>query len=158
MNRDKTTENIELYSSDLSAKLATISMNTQIRTKTKIKEIHIEDVENVQNNNRKKIILFGNINGYSVDFIATGNFYKVKSIFKQLKSKLALDSAFREKIDVEEEPAAESAKEKGKSWTEEFTVASEDLVAKVKQLVHETSVRRIVIKNEARRIQIQQKL
>lgn len=56
-----------------------------------------------------------------------------------------------EKIDVEEEPAAES-EEKGKSWTEEFTVAGEDLVAKVKQLVHETSVRRIVIKNEARRI------
>ena len=44
----------------------------------------------------KKIILFGNINGYSVDFIATGNFYKVKTIFKQLKSKLSLDSAFSE--------------------------------------------------------------
>ncbi|MFX0002581.1 MAG: hypothetical protein ACFE9C_02325 [Candidatus Hodarchaeota archaeon] len=98
MNRDKTTENIELYSSDLSAKLATISMNTQIRTKTKIKEIHIEDLENVHNNNEKKIILFGNIDGYSVDFIATGNFYRVKSIFKQLKSKLALDSAFREEF------------------------------------------------------------
>ncbi|MCB9418248.1 MAG: DUF4342 domain-containing protein [Ardenticatenaceae bacterium] len=57
-----------------------------------------------------------------------------------------------EKIDVEEEPKAESAEEKGKSWTEEFTVAGEDLMAKVKQLVHETSVRRIVIKNEAKRI------
>ncbi|MFX0038485.1 MAG: hypothetical protein ACFFAB_04020 [Candidatus Heimdallarchaeota archaeon] len=98
MNRDKTSENIELYSSDLSAKLATISMNTLIRTKTNIKEIHIEDIENVQENSKKKIILFGNINGYSVDFIATGNFYKVKSIFKQLKSKLALDSAFREEF------------------------------------------------------------
>lgn len=57
-----------------------------------------------------------------------------------------------EKIDVEEEPKAESAEEKGKGWTEEFTVAGEDLMAKVKQLVHETSVRRIVIKNEAKRI------
>ncbi|MFX0006041.1 MAG: hypothetical protein ACFFA7_05840 [Promethearchaeota archaeon] len=98
LNRDKTTENIELYSSDLSAKLATISMNTQIRTKTRIKEIHIEDTEKVQENNNKKIILFGNINGYSVDFIATGNFYKVKTIFKQFKSKLSLDSAFREEF------------------------------------------------------------
>jgi hypothetical protein len=57
-----------------------------------------------------------------------------------------------EKIDVEEEFQAESAEKKGKGWTEEFTVAGEDLVAKVKQLVHETSVRRIVIKNEAKRI------
>jgi hypothetical protein len=98
LNRDMTAENVELYSSDLSAKLATISMNTQIRAKTKIKEIHIEDIEENQLNNNKKIILFGDINGYSVDFIATGNFYKVKEIFKQLKSKLALDSAFNEEF------------------------------------------------------------
>ena len=56
-----------------------------------------------------------------------------------------------EKIDVEEEATTEST-EKGKSWTEEFTVAGEDLMAKVKKLVHETSVRRVVIKNEAKRI------
>ena len=98
INREITPENIELYSSNLSAKLATISMNTQIRTKTRIKEIHIEDTEKVQENNNKKIILFGNINGYSVDFIATGNFYKVKAIFKQFKSKLSLDSAFRKEF------------------------------------------------------------
>ena len=84
LERDKTNENIELFSSDLSAKLATISMNTQIRAKTRIKEIHIEDTERVETNNNQKLILFGNINGYSVDFIATGNFYKVKAIFKQL--------------------------------------------------------------------------
>ena len=57
-----------------------------------------------------------------------------------------------EKIDVEEEATTESTEENGKSWTEEFTVAGEDLVAKVKQLVHETSVRRIVIQNESKRI------
>lgn len=59
-----------------------------------------------------------------------------------------------EKIDVEEEPMAEktTAESNGKSWTEEFTVAGEELVAKVKQLVRETTVRRIVIKNEAKRI------
>jgi len=98
LDRDKTNENIELFSSDLSAKLATISMNTQIRAKTKIKEIHIEDTENIEEINDQKLILFGDINGYSVDFIATGNFYKVKTIFKQFKSKMALDSAFREEF------------------------------------------------------------
>ena len=90
LEKDKTSENIELFTSDLSAKLATISMNTLIRTKTKIKEIHLDDTVN-----RKKVILFGNINGYSIDFIANGNFYKIKSIFKKLKSKMMLDSAFQ---------------------------------------------------------------
>lgn len=95
LEREKTLENVELFSSDLSAKLATISMNTQIRAKTKIKEIHLDDIKNDNSQNRKKIILFGNINGYSIDFIATGNFYKIKSVFKQLKAKMALDSAFQ---------------------------------------------------------------
>ncbi|MFX0153598.1 MAG: hypothetical protein ACFE9Q_03645 [Candidatus Hodarchaeota archaeon] len=95
LEREKTLENVELFSSDLSAKLATISMNTQIRAKTKIKEIHLDDNSIHDNHNGKKIILFGNINGYSIDFIATGNFYKIKSVFKQLKSKMALDSAFQ---------------------------------------------------------------
>ncbi|MFX1468251.1 MAG: hypothetical protein ACFFB8_06275 [Promethearchaeota archaeon] len=95
IEREKTVENIELFTSDLSAKLATISMNTQIRTKTKIKEIHISDTEN---NASKKIILFGTINRYSIDFIATGNFYKIKNVFKQLKAKMSLDSAFREEF------------------------------------------------------------
>ncbi|MFX1569519.1 MAG: hypothetical protein ACFFCV_14255 [Promethearchaeota archaeon] len=94
LEREKTFENIELFSSDLSAKLATISMNTLIRTKTKIKEIHLDDIIDSENYNGKKVILFGNINGYSIDFIATGNFYKIKIIFKQLKAKMALDSAF----------------------------------------------------------------
>ncbi len=95
LQREKTFENIELFSSDLSAKLATISMNTQIRAKTKIKEIHLDDTASHEIHNSKKVILFGNINGYSIDFIATGNFYKIKSVFKQLKSKMALDSVFK---------------------------------------------------------------
>ena len=95
LEKDHTNENVELFTSDLSAKLATISMNTLIRAKKKIKEIHLEDTKNFKNHNDKKVILFGNINGYSIDFIATGNFYKIRSVFKQLKSKLALDSAFK---------------------------------------------------------------
>ena len=91
LQKEKTNENIELFSSDLSAKLATISMNTQIRAKTKIKEIHIFDSENIKS---KKIIFFGNINGYSLDFIASGNFYKLKNIFNQLKAKMMLEAVF----------------------------------------------------------------
>lgn len=96
--RDDSIDNIELFSSNLSAKLATISMNTQIRTKTKIKEIHIVDMEREESVNGKRVILFGDLNNYSLDFIATGNFYKLKTIFKILKSKLSLDSAFREEF------------------------------------------------------------
>ena len=89
--KETTNENIEVFSSDLSAKLETISMNAQIRAKTKIKEIQINDSENSSN---KSIILFGNINQYSLDFIASGNFFKIKEIFKQFKSKVSLDSIF----------------------------------------------------------------
>ena len=89
--REKTNENIELFTSDLSAKLETISMNTQIRAKKRIKEIHFIDKEDIK---YKMIILFGNINGYSLDFVASGNFYKIKAIFKQFKSKMLLDAIF----------------------------------------------------------------
>jgi hypothetical protein len=56
----------------------------------------------------------------------------------------------KENIDVEEVEAEESAE--GKNWTEEFTVAADEVVDFVKNLIHETSVRRIIIKNEAKRI------
>ena len=35
-----------------------------------------------------------------------------------------------------------------KTWTEEFQTSGEELVTKVKELVHEGNVRRIIIKNE----------
>ena len=93
--REKTNENIELFTSDLSAKLETISMNTQIRAKKRIKEIHFIDNEDIK---YKLIILFGNINGYSLDFVASGNFYKIKSIFKQFKSRMVLDAIFQKEF------------------------------------------------------------
>ncbi|MCB9432825.1 MAG: DUF4342 domain-containing protein [Ardenticatenaceae bacterium] len=56
-----------------------------------------------------------------------------------------------EKIHVEEEPAAE--KNSGaKNWTEELKVAGEELLGTIKQLYNETTVRRIVIINEAKGI------
>lgn len=56
-----------------------------------------------------------------------------------------------EKIHVEEEETKEGHQDE-QTWTEEFVVAGNELVEMVKKLIHETSVRRIVIKNEARRI------
>ena len=47
-----------------------------------------------------------------------------------------------EKVNVEEESVEE------KSWSEEFTVASSQVIDMVKKLVQEASVRRIVVKNE----------
>jgi hypothetical protein len=37
----------------------------------------------------------------------------------------------------------------GEARTEDFTIKGEDLVSKVKELVHEGNVRRVIIKNEA---------
>lgn len=48
----------------------------------------------------------------------------------------------KEDIRVEEEAAEEQ-----KSWTEEISVAGSGLIDMVKNLVHETSIRRLVIKN-----------
>ncbi|MHA2280340.1 MAG: hypothetical protein ACXAC5_05775 [Promethearchaeota archaeon] len=101
LTTEKSNENIELFTSDLSAKLETIAMNTQIRAKTKIKEIHINDIEEASN---KMIILFGNINGYSLDFIASGNFYQIKSQFKQFKAKMSMDSIFEREFSGDLKP------------------------------------------------------
>ena len=101
LQEEKTNEKIELFTSDLSAKLATISMNTQIRAATNIKEIHMTDSENEDS---KKIIFFGKIKGYSLDFIASGDFYKLRDIFKELKAKMKTDSVFQEDFSGELKP------------------------------------------------------
>ncbi len=56
-----------------------------------------------------------------------------------------------EEVVIEEEDLAEEA---GESWTEEFVAAGEDLVSMVKSLMHETAVRRVVVKNEERNIHL----
>ena len=101
MVKENTKENIELFTSDLSAKLETISMNTQIRAKTRIKEIHINDTEDTTN---KIVILFGNVKGYSLDFVASGNFYKIKQIFKLYKGKMSLDPIFQNEFSGDLKP------------------------------------------------------
>ena len=56
------------------------------------------------------------------------------------------------RIHVEEETTHQSDQA---GWTEEFVVAGEELVGMVKKLVHETNIRRVVVKNEARRIHLE---
>jgi len=55
-----------------------------------------------------------------------------------------------EKINVEEEPMKEE-----KSWTEEFVVAGNEIWGTVKKLAHEATMRRIVIRNEEKGINLQ---
>lgn len=55
-----------------------------------------------------------------------------------------------EEVVINEEDLAQE----DESWTEEFVAAGEDLVNMVKKLVHETAVRRVVIKNEERKIHL----
>ncbi|MBE2198779.1 MAG: DUF4342 domain-containing protein [Anaerolinea sp.] len=57
------------------------------------------------------------------------------------------------KIHVDE--TENEAHKEEESWTEEFVVAGEELVNFVKKLVKETTVRRLVIKNEARHIHLE---
>jgi hypothetical protein len=55
-----------------------------------------------------------------------------------------------EEDDLEEEAGEEQAG--SEDWTEEFVVASEELVETVKKLIREANVRRIIVKNKEKRI------
>ncbi len=89
LNKEITAENIELYNSSFSAQLATIEMNTLIRTnKYNIKQIHIFDLEDKKN---KKIILYDQIdkNHFSLTIFASGNFFEIKDLMKLLKIQIS---------------------------------------------------------------------
>lgn len=60
-------------------------------------------------------------------------------------------------VDETEIPVHEEqeAKSEGASWTEEFTVAGEELFNTVKKLVREVTVRRLVVKNEKMNIHLE---
>ncbi|MBD3256102.1 MAG: hypothetical protein GF383_13480 [Candidatus Lokiarchaeota archaeon] len=79
-------DNIEVFNSNLSAQLATIEMNALIRAKTSIREIHIVDSKDKK---QKKMIMYENIGKYSLDFFASGNFYRLKEKLKELKDNLS---------------------------------------------------------------------
>jgi len=67
------------------------------------------------------------------------------------KEKPVEEVEMAEEVVINEEDLAD---DEGESWTEEFVAAGEDLVNMVKGLVHETAVRRVVIKNEERNIHL----
>ncbi|MHA1146735.1 MAG: hypothetical protein ACTSR8_00655 [Promethearchaeota archaeon] len=92
---DITEENVELLSSSLSAKLATIAMNTVIRAKTTIREIHIDDMEDQKG---EKLILFGDINNFTLDFFASGDYSILKTIFKKLQERLLIEEVLLEEF------------------------------------------------------------
>ena len=94
-HREITDENVELFTSSISAKLATIIMNTQIRAKTNIKEVHFNDLGD---HGCKKIILCSPVYEYSLDFIASGDFVKIKEIFKQLEENISQEQILRKEF------------------------------------------------------------
>ena len=59
-------------------------------------------------------------------------------------------SAAEEEINVEEDDV-----EDGNEWTEEFVVAGAEIVDAVKRLIHEAGVRRVVVKNDEKRIHLE---
>jgi hypothetical protein len=60
-----------------------------------------------------------------------------------------------EQVTIDIVPIESEAKAEEKVSVEEFTISGNDLVAKVKELVHEGNIRRIIIKNEEGRVLIE---
>jgi len=93
LKEESNEEKIEVFSSKLSAKLATIAMNTIIRAQTSIKEIHIndlrEDLENI-------VILYDNIYGYSLDLVGSGDVCQISKVLLKLKAQIAKEEILSE--------------------------------------------------------------
>jgi hypothetical protein len=52
-----------------------------------------------------------------------------------------------ENIRIEEEDiAGETSGNKSQEWTEEFKVAGQEVIATIEELIHETTIRRIIVK------------
>jgi len=101
LKQEASKENIEIFTSNLSARLATITMNTQIRAKSYIKEIHFDDLGD---NRCLKLILYGKINNFSLDLIASGDLFKIKEIFNQLESKISQEEVLLNEFDGDLKP------------------------------------------------------
>ncbi|AFY95735.1 DUF4342 domain-containing protein [Chamaesiphon minutus] len=60
-----------------------------------------------------------------------------------------------ERVDAELAPTTPAAKTEEKIGVEEFTITGDALVAKIKELIHQGNIRRIILKNEEGRILIE---
>ena len=101
LGKEITEENVDLLSSSLSAKLATIAMNTVIRAKTSIKEIHICDREE---SNAKKYIFFGKIGHFTLDFFASGDYCQIQKVFNKLRETLLKEEILQEEFSGDLKP------------------------------------------------------
>ena len=102
LDKEINDENIDLFNSNLSGQLATIEMNTFIRTgKYNIKEIHIADLEDKKN---KKVILYENIGSYSLAIFASGNFFEIKDIMKLLKIQVSKEEILKQEFSGDLKP------------------------------------------------------
>ena len=94
-------ENIELFNSKLSAQLATIEMNTVIRTNSNIKEIHIDDFGS---ENPRKMFIFSENHGYSLDVFASGDFYEINHFLTLLKEKISKEQVLKHEFSGDLKP------------------------------------------------------
>lgn len=72
---------------------------------------------------------------------------------KKSKKEEKVEEEVVEEIHIDEEETADS--KNGENWSEEFVVAANELVDFVKNIAREAGVRRIVVKNEARNINLE---
>jgi hypothetical protein len=61
----------------------------------------------------------------------------------------------KEQVTIDVVPVESEAKTEENVTVEEFTISGNDLVVKVKELIHEGNIRRIIIKNEEGRVLIE---
>lgn len=101
IGKESNRENMELFCSDISAKLATIAMNTIIRANTNIEEIQIQDIND---SNLDKIILYANIHDFSLDFVASGNFTRIKEIFSKFHYQVSSEDLFHDDFNGDLKP------------------------------------------------------
>ena len=52
----------------------------------------------IEEKSAKKVILFGDINGYTLDFLASGDFYLLKRVFKKLKDRVIKEEVLTEEF------------------------------------------------------------
>ncbi|TFG00650.1 MAG: hypothetical protein EU541_01565, partial [Promethearchaeota archaeon] len=95
LKNNENEEMAEVFCSKLSAKLATIEMNTNIRAETNIKRIFIKDL---REESHKVIILFGKIHNFSLDFIGFGTFNQIHRMFLKLKNELSKEKILKKEF------------------------------------------------------------
>jgi len=101
LDKEINEENIELFTSKLSAQLATIEMNTLIRTNSRIKEIHIDDFGSKY---QRKMFIFSESYSYSLDVLASGNFQEIQKMLDILKERISQEQILQHEFSGDLKP------------------------------------------------------